>query len=100
MNHGESCQTVRREHVRAHFTLGVDTDARIQRGWRGGGWSVGGWGWAVGGRGVTQVHNKYVAELERVQDGEQKRRLGGEKKTRKCEGSVKQNEGEKGGCYN
>lgn len=33
-----------------------------------------------GGGGVTQVHNKYDAELERVQDGEQKRRLGGRKK--------------------
>lgn len=38
------------------------------------------WGVAGGWGGVTQVHNKYDAELERVQDGEQKRRLGGRKK--------------------
>lgn len=49
-----------------------------------------GWGWEVVGGGVTQVHNKYDAELERVQDGEQKCRLkgGGKKKTRR--GSVKE----------
>lgn len=41
------------------------------------------------GRGVTQVHNKYVAELERVQDGEQKT-LGGRKKKKNRQASVKE----------
>lgn len=61
---------------------------------RGVGGVQGTWGW-----GGNKVHYKYNAELERVQDGEQKSRLGGrekKKQTRKCEGSVKQNEREEG----
>lgn len=61
-------KAVRQSSASTHahiFTLGVDTDARIRRGWGGG-------GGARVGVGGTQVHDKYDAELEGVQDGEQK----------------------------
>lgn len=65
MNHGESCQTVQREHARTHFYTGSRHGRSHSEG-LGGAAGVRGLGWG------TQVHDKYDAELEGVQDGEQK----------------------------
>lgn len=93
MNHGESCQTVQREHARTHFYTGSRHGRSHSEG-LGGRRGCEGWG---GGHkcmtNTTQSWRESKTESRNVSGG-------GANQWRKCEGSVKRNEREKGGCYN